>query len=442
MLLRITTTHTPATDLGYLLLKHPDRVGTFPLTFGAAHVFWPEAGPDRATAVMYVEVDPIWLARRSRPDDPRPLRPYVNDRPYVASSFLSVAIAEVYGTALAGRSRERPELADTPIPLEIELPTIVVRGGEAIVRELFGPLGYEVDATPIDGRLFSLRFRATRPLHDVLGHLYVLVPVLDDEKHYWVGDDEVDKLLRHGEGWLEEHPSRDTIVRRYLKHRGGLFRSAVARMSDGSPLPDDPTEEALEAQVSLAEHRFRFVVRTVQSLGGRRVLDLGCGEGKLVKRLLQDKTIEAVGGTDVSPRALERARERLGGEEGERLSLFQGSVTYRDARLRGWDVATCIEVVEHVDPERLPAFEDAILADAAPRHLVLTTPNAEYNVRFPVSGLRHPDHRFEWTRGEFRAWAERMAVVHGYTAAFYDVGPADPELGPPTQAVVLSRGAR
>ena len=268
--------------------------------------------------------------------------------------------------------------------------------------------------------VFALTLAATLPLHDVLGHLYVLVPVLDDEKHYWVGDDEVDKLLRHGEGWLEDHPRRDTIVRRYLKHRGGLFRAALARLGPDDavdPVSDD-VEDALEERVSLAEHRFRFVMQTVRGLGGKRVVDLGCGDGRLLKRLLQQKDLDQVGGVDVSSRALAYARDRLEADRQPRLTLLHGSLVYRDARLKGWDTATCIEVIEHLEPERLPAFEDAILGDAAPTHLVLTTPNAEYNVRFPIGGFRHPDHRFEWTRAEFRAWVERVAQTYGTPPSF------------------------
>jgi hypothetical protein len=146
------------------------------------------------------------------------LRQYVNDRPYVASSFLSVAIADVFASAMAGRSRDRAELAASEIPLEAHIAAVPCRGGEDMLRRLFEPLGYSVVATqatlemsaPDAGasRYFSVTLTATRRVADLLTHLYVLIPVLDDEKHYWVGDDEVDKLLRHGERWLASHPER------------------------------------------------------------------------------------------------------------------------------------------------------------------------------------------------------------------------------------------
>jgi 3' terminal RNA ribose 2'-O-methyltransferase Hen1 len=154
VLLTLTTTHRPATDLGFLLAKHPDRLQRFALSFGAAHVFYPEASDERCTAAVLLDVDPVGLSRGRKSAGGPPLEPYVNDRPYVASSFLSVAIAQVFGSALAGRCKERPELVETPIPLRAELPAIPSRGGEAFVRSLFEPLGYtlEVLRHPLDPR--------------------------------------------------------------------------------------------------------------------------------------------------------------------------------------------------------------------------------------------------------------------------------------------------
>ena len=152
---------------------------------------------------------------------------YVNDRPYAAGSFLSVAVAQVYGSALGGRCKERPALAEAPLPLTAAVHGLPGRGGETLIRNLFEPLGYAVSAReiPLDpafpewgaGRYFDVTLTATTRLCDLLGHLYVLMPVLDDQKHYFVGEEEVDKLLRHGAGWLADHPLRDEITRRYLR---------------------------------------------------------------------------------------------------------------------------------------------------------------------------------------------------------------------------------
>ncbi|HEY8470775.1 MAG TPA: hypothetical protein VIL18_14080 [Longimicrobiales bacterium] len=184
------------------------RAQSIPLSFGQAHVFYPEATTARCTAALLLDVDPVGLVRGRKGAD-APLEPYVNDRPYVASSFLSVAIAQVLGTALAGRSRERPELVATPIPLVARIAALPCRRGEDLLRRLFEPLGYELEAAQhaLDPRFaawgespyFTVTLRATTRLADMLRHLYVLVPVLDDAKHYFVGEDEVEKLLRRGE---------------------------------------------------------------------------------------------------------------------------------------------------------------------------------------------------------------------------------------------------
>ncbi len=484
MLLILSTTHRPATDLGYLLHKHPERTQAFDLTFGRAHVFYPEASEDRCTAALLLEVDPVQLVRGRRAGEGPPLAQYVNDRPYVASSFLSVAIAEVFGSALAGRSKDRPELAQTPVPLEARLSVVPSRGGEGLLRRLFEPLGYTVaaDRLPLDETLpawgmspyYALTLAASCRLADLLTHLYVLVPVLDDEKHYWVGDAEVEKLLRHGEGWLAAHPERELITRRYLKHRLSLVRDAIARLaraegpdSDVDSSAPAGEEAALEERLSLNQQRLGAVLAALRASGARRVLDLGCGEGNLLRELLQDRRFTEIVGLDVSYRTLERARQRLRldrpPETGaqafqsasappdgspaprpatDRLRLLHGALTYRDRRLEGFDAAAVVEVVEHLDPSRLAAFERVLFEYARPGSVVLTTPNREYNFRWeslPAGRFRHRDHRFEWTRAEFRAWAEAVGLRLSYTVRFLAVGPDDPEVGPPTQMGLFTR---
>jgi 3' terminal RNA ribose 2'-O-methyltransferase Hen1 len=465
VLLTITTTHRPATDLGYLLHKNPARVQSFALTFGQAHVFYPEATEDRCTAALLLEVDPIGLVRRSRGPgrEGGTLQQYVNDRPYVASSFLSVAISEVYGSALSGRSRVRGELAEACIPLEARVAVLPCRGGEDFLRRLFEPLGYslEVQPHPLDetrpewgpSNYYTVTLAATRRLRELLAHLYVLVPVLDDEKHYYVGDAEVEKLLRHGDGWLADHPECKNIARRYLKHRQSLVREAIARLVDEESPDPDAAEAAHAREEAVAEERIRLndqrmdaVMAALKESGARRVLDLGCGEGRLVRSLLSDSTFEQIAGVDVSYRALEVAQDRLRlnrlpERQRERVRLIHGALTYRDRRLEGYDAAAVVEVIEHLDPPRLAAFERVLFEFARPKTVVLTTPNAEYNVRWstlPAGRFRHRDHRFEWTRAEFQSWAGRVAERFGYGARFLPVGPVDPEVGPPTQMAVFT----
>ncbi|MCA9609796.1 MAG: 3' terminal RNA ribose 2'-O-methyltransferase Hen1 [Myxococcales bacterium] len=457
MLLTITTTHSPATDLGYLLAKNPARVQSFDLSFGKAHVYYPEATAARCTAALLLDVDPVGLVKRARlrKGEPGLLGQYVNDRPYVASSFLSVAIGQVLGSALHGRSKERPELAETAIPLEAGLPVLPARGGVGLVRALFEPLGYTVSVTEA-APYASVTLSAERRLSELLSHLYVLVPVLDDDKHYWVGDDEIDKLLAKGGEWLKAHPLRETITHRYLRRQRRLTREALARLTvdedpdvDASEEREAVEEERLESPLRLDEQRLGAVLAVLRAAGAKRVIDLGCGEGKLVRALLADRAFERVVGVDVSVRSLERAAQRLRLDEmpdrrRERVALLSGSLTYRDERFAGFDAACLVEVIEHVDPSRLAAFERVVFEHARPPLVVLTTPNVEHNVRFErlaAGAFRHRDHRFEWTRAELRAWAEGVAARRGYAVRYLPVGPDDPEVGPPTQMAIFEEQA-
>ena len=466
MLLTISTTHRPATDLGYLLHKHPDRAQAFELPFGAAHVFYPEVSEERCTAALLLDVDPVALVRRR--GGGALLRQYVNDRPYVASSLLSVAIAQVFGSALGGRSKDRPELAAQALPLTATVAALPCRGGEAAVRRLFEPLGYRVDLEdpeadrPADdwerGPYRNLTLSGQQSLAALLAHLYVLIPVLDDDKHYYVGEDELEKLLRRGEGWLADHPERRFITQRYLRHQRRLAREAIARLSEGDPDPggvpwQDTSEESIEIEESmerpirLHDLRLEAVTTVLREHGAARVLDLGCGEGRLLQNLLRIDQFREIVGMDVSARSLEIAAQRLKlaqlpERQRERIRLLHGALTYRDARLAGYDGAAAVEVIEHLDPERLAAFERVLFEFARPATAVVTTPNREYNVNFPglaEGALRHPDHRFEWTRAEFAAWADRVAGAHGYRVMVEPVGGVDPEHGAPTQMGIFRR---
>ena len=493
MLLTITTTQEPATDLGYLLHKNPHGgPQTFALPCGKAHVFYPEVNAQRTTAALLLDVDPVGLVRGPS----TVLSDYVSDRPYAASSFLSVAIARVFGTALSGRSKERPALAEAQMPLTATIAAAPCRGGDELPAELFGPLGYEVEATA-DGEgneaspYRNIRLRHKVRLADLLRHLYVLLPVLDDRKHYWVGDAEVGKLVEKGKGWLEKHPARKMIIQRALGGMKLLTSEAAARLSTdeeaketagaaGAAGGDVPTlkEQRLDLVVALMrvttdaaarlstdekaketagaagadistlnEQRLDSVVATLQQLGVRTVIDIGCGEGRLLEKLMPIAQFTQLTGADASPRALERAARRLRLKSAPpaqlaRVKLIQTGLTYRDERLSGYDAAALVEVVEHIDVDRLAAFERVLFEMARPRIAVTTTPNREYNAVFKdqqPNGLRHPDHRFEWTRAEFEQWAAGCGRRFGYRVETGGIGTKDENLGHPTQKAVFKR---
>jgi 3' terminal RNA ribose 2'-O-methyltransferase Hen1 len=469
MLLEISTTHAPATDLGFLLEKHPARVHEFELAGGKAIVYYREATAERCTVALLLDIDPIGLVRGKGPNSgDAPLQQYVNDRPYVASSFLSVALGTAFRSALAGKCRHKPELAATPIPVEVRIAALPCRGGEFFLKSLFEPLGYRVVASrlPLDSTMpdwgqshyFSVTLRADKVLREVLQHLYVLIPVLDDEKHYWVGDAEVDKLVRHAGEWLGTHPAREAIARRYLKHKRSLARDALSRLTveeeeEGEEVPEvapravHSREQVLEEKISLNQRRIDRITEIVQELGAVTLVDLGCGEGKVLSSLFKIKSLTRLLGMDVSMRALEIASERLNLDrlpprQRERIALMHGSLIYRDKRLAGFDMATVVEVIEHLDAARLSAFERVLFEFARPASIVLTTPNSEYNVKFPSlppGQFRHADHRFEWTRAEFQDWASRQAQRFGYDVAFDGIGDTDETLGAPTQVGIFTR---
>ncbi|MFK0020210.1 3' terminal RNA ribose 2'-O-methyltransferase Hen1 [Streptomyces sp. NPDC090798] len=479
MFLTISTTGTPerpATDLGFLLHKHPDNAQVFSTSYGTAHVLYPEASVERCTAALLLEVDAVALVRRGKgkgkgrggaPD--AALAQYVNDRPYAASSLLAVALSAVFSSAMKGRCAAKPDLPARPLPLRIEVPALPARGGADLVRKLFEPLGWTVTAEAValdakfpewgDSRYVRLELEASGlTLAEALRHLYVLLPVLDDAKHYWVSSDEVDKLLRAGEGWLPDHPEQRLIADRYLSRRWSLTREAMERLELVRLAEADDTEveeidnavdeeaDTEEKPIPLAVQRRDAILAALHASGAARVLDLGCGQGQLVQALLKDVRFTEIVGVDVSIRALTIASRRLkldrmGERQAARVRLFQGSLAYTDNRLKGYDAAVLSEVVEHLDLPRLPALEYAVFGSARPRTVLVTTPNVEYNVRWeslPAGHSRHGDHRFEWTRAEFWTWAHQVAGRHGYEVEFTPVGPDDPEVGPPTQMAVFT----
>ncbi|MDR2143542.1 MAG: 3' terminal RNA ribose 2'-O-methyltransferase Hen1 [Treponema sp.] len=481
MLFTITYTGENPADLGYLLHKNPARPQTVELSFGRAHVFYPEVGPECCTAALLLDIDPLDLVRGRKGAKPGGVFDYVNDRPYVCSSFMSTAISAVYGTAMSGRCVKKQELADTPLDLSVSLFTLPCRG--ILPELLFEPLGYELrveEAPPLDedfsewgnSPYINLTIRGKVRLRDLLNHLYVLIPVFDRQKHYWVGEAEVDKLLSHGRGWLREHPEKALITRRYFKNLGSLARDALDRLGNGEGAVEAfsseelPVWEPLFPSVILEENgngtdeiadepaepirprlntlRLEAVLGAIKKSGAESVIDLGCGEGNLLRLLMKEKNITRLAGVDVSRTVLEHARlklkiDRLPDTQQKRISLFQSSVTYRDKRFRNYDAAALVELIEHLDENRLDTLAAVIFGDTRPGLVVISTPNVEYNALYGMSHFRHGDHRFEWDRARFQSWAEETARRYGYHVSFEDIGEADEKLGAPTQMGVFEK---
>ncbi|WP_035558124.1 3' terminal RNA ribose 2'-O-methyltransferase Hen1 [Hymenobacter sp. IS2118] len=480
MLLTLTTSYSPATDLGYLLHKNPARLQSVEVAGGVAHVFYPEATAERCTAALLLDLDPVGLVRGrgGASGEGFALEQYVNDRPYVASSFLSAALSKAFGTAMNGTCKDRPNLPAQALPLEVKV-AVVSAPGPDWPRRLFEPLGYEVEIETTlldptvpewgDSRYYTLHLRHEGlRLQDVLTHLYVLLPVLDNDKHYYIGENEAEKLLHRGGEWLPQHPERGFITRRYLRYLAGIVNPTLLRLMEGDEVEEAPLEavpdetekavvpasdqtvaaESAEPKLSLHDQRLQQVAHEIYQLGPKRVLDLGCGEGKLLRLLLRQHKIEFILGMDVSHQALSRAAQRLHLDEmpprqRTRIELIQGSLLYRDERLAGFDAAALVEVIEHLDENRLAALEAVVFGQARPAHVFVTTPNADYNQLFDklnAGDFRHDDHRFEWTRAEFAAWAAGVAEWHGYQVRIVAMGEEVEGVGPPSQMAVFESG--
>ena len=481
MLLTITAEGENAAALSFLLHKHPDKLQQVELSVGAAYIFYPECEKEKVTAALLLDIDPIGMVRNAKNFAGKDflLGQYVNDRPYVASSFMSSAISKAFSSAMNGSCKEHPEFIDMPLALTAKISVLPApRGGELLIKRLFEPLGYTVEAERhlLDtqfsewgyGKYFTLTLKNTLSLKELLSHLYVLIPVLDNEKHYFITQNEVEKLLQKGKGWLEQHPEREIIVSRYLINLKSLVRSAfeVLQAVEDGIIPDTDNEaeqdELTKIEDTAAAHtqlqkvkkerlhdiRLKLVTEKLKQSGAASVIDLGCGDGKLLRLLLKEKQFTRIAGTDVSYSELEKSQDKLHWNEmpekqRERLSLFQSSLTYRDKRFSGFDAAAVVEVIEHLDPNRLPALEKSLFTYAKPQTIVLTTPNREYNVRYEnlsAGKVRHSDHRFEWTRSEFEAWAERVARENNYTVAFFPVGEEEENIGAPSQMAVFTYG--
>lgn len=442
-------------DLGYLVHKHPDRAQTFAQPFGRVHVFYPQLDDQGCTLAVLLDIDAVGLVRRPG----QGLEQYVNDRPYAASSFFSVAMNSVFKDALLKKCKARPELVELELDWRVELAVVRCQSGTDYLRGLFEPLGYQLELQRHaldeifgwrEGPYYTVQLRVRSPLHRVLNHLYILLPVLDKDKHYYVDRDELEKLLRKGEGWLAGHPLKKSIVERYLRFRPHLTRDALARLQDDNQqdgeaetVRADAGEEELERPVRLHDLRLDRVCQVLKESGLHSVADLGCGAGKLVYRLKKYRQFHTILAMDVSYQALVMAREKLKYQDGEaRLKLLHGSLLYRDSRLQGCEAVALVEVIEHLDLVRLRSCERNVFGYLKPMMVVVTTPNRDYNRLFPTlsaGSFRHRDHRFEWSRQEFQHWCESVCEGFGYRVEVEGLGPKDEECGCPSQMAVFRR---
>lgn len=568
MLLTITYRGSDTAKLGYLLYKNPNRPQCVELNYTNAYVFYPKVSDEETTVALLLDIDPVDLAkRRSAKGGYSGLFDYVNDRPYVSSSFMSTAIKKVFGTAATGRCDNYQELADSKLDLEASLTMLPCRGELQKLNEIFEPLGYEVSYEMFKPQGFehfnsleslesvvyvNLTIRAKVRLRDLIRHLFVLIPVFDKQKHYWVGDDEVKKLLDSSQDWLLQHPQRMYIINRYLHKKRSLINEAFKKLvnngfdefqieeefeddeflnemlenvelksaelkkiageaksgetssgetssgetssgetSSGEKVANETDlserieensngatsnavtsngttpnvaasnettsnavtsntvvqeqREKKKKKIRLNDQRLEAVVSTLRNHHVESVIDLGCGEGKLLKLLMKERPIKRIAGMDVSFSVLKRASnrlnlDRLNDRARERVNLFQSSLTYKDERFEHYDAACIVEVIEHLDLPRLKSLERVVFEYARPKVVIITTPNKEYNAVYAMEedSFRHADHRFEWTRAEFEKWAKEVADSFGYQVEFKPIGDVDENYGGATQMGVFT----
>lgn len=455
MLLELTTTNNPATDLGFLLHKHPDKLQTVELSVGKAHVFYTEATDNSCTACLLLDINPIELVRGDKGQNAFLQEHYVNDRPYTSNSFLSTALVKAFGSAINGTCHTKPELAKTAIPLKARIHSLKVDCDKAYINKLFEPVGYKVsyetiqlDSTFSDwgqSKVVNLQVEKTTTLKEFLSQLYVFMMVLDNNRHHWISGNDIDVLIRREENWLDNHPEKNWITKRYLKNLHTFTNQALLKLANEDELIEKQTLP--ERKLNLHQQRLNKALDFLKLSGSASVLDIGCGEGKLLKLLLKEAQFKKIAGMDVSFRELQKAKENLYLDQAspamrDRIKVFQGSVTYKDGRLKNYDAATLVEVIEHLDEERLPAMEKVVFGFAKPSTVILTTPNAEYNVVFEklqADTFRHDDHRFEWTRKEFADWCNKICVAFNYGVEIYPVGQEEENIGAPSQLAMFKK---
>ena len=388
MVLTISYRGENTQNIGFLLHKNPRRPQVVELNHGKAYVFYPEVSNERTTIALVLDVDPIDLARGKVGSASGGLFDYVNDRPYVSSSFMSTAISRVFGTAMTGRGDNLQELADSKLDLTATIAMLPCKSDNTMLNRVFEPLGYDVRYENFisdekfpgwgESKYVNLTIHGQQKLSDLLHHIYVLIPVFDRQKHYWIGKEEVEKLIRHGEEWLADHPEKAFITGRYLNRSRTLVNMAFEqlRATDEEILYSDHIDELSEDRPNLNKQRLGSVVSAIKSVGAKSVIDIGCGEGNLLALLMKEHQISKIAAVDVSYSILEKAKakikyERLGDKQREKIILFQGSLTYRDKRFEGYDAACVVEVIEHLDLSRLNAFERVLFEFARPRHVNL-----------------------------------------------------------------------
>lgn len=451
MFLSISVPGPDATDLGFVLQKHPESVFRSEVSFGRVTGFYPRADADGCEFALVVEVDHVERVRGVSWDAGS--AGYIDPHPYAASSYLATAIPAALRSALNGKPARGPDEAAAARMAglaardwDLAVRVCPVPASERAVAELFGPVGFEVETKalrsghPMASPMLDVVLRGKMPVSRALSALYVLLPVTDGKKHYFYTEQEAEKLLSKGEGWLAVHPRREAIVQRYLGRSRQIAAAASERLGNAPKAGEVQPEKVPGPWSGSHALRHEAILRILGERGSRRIVDLGCSEGSLLEMICSMPLVEEAVGVDPSLSDLERAGKRCG----PKGRVLQGSAIYVDSRLRGFDTVVMCEMIEHVDPSRVELVERAVFGTMRPDTVILTTPNRSFNEAFglPPGSFRHQDHRFEWTSTECSGWARRVAAQFGYSVEVTGVGGDHPEHGSISTLCVFTKDGR
>ncbi|TDL78499.1 3' terminal RNA ribose 2'-O-methyltransferase Hen1 [Peribacillus frigoritolerans] len=445
MQLTIKATGDNVKAISYLLSKNPNNLYERNHKGHLVRLFYSKFEETELEVTIFVTPDPIDLVKNN--SNSYDITHYINDREFAVSSLFCSFIRSALGTALNGQPKEEySEWVNYRFSFQFEFGPVVSSLSDKQLKDLFEPIGYEVAISRPDieysfemkdkSSARSICLKGMKTLQNGLRQLFVLIPVIDNYKHYYIDDKEIEKLERYGEGWLEDHPKRDYIYRQSLRFKE-IFSIVENKKTE------EKKEEKIE-KVRLNDLRYEKIIDFVNQMKPRSIVDFGSGEGKLSVRLGFADGVKEIMAVEPSQSATLKAIERFDKVKNKEKFVVPetiwGSLFYYDERLKGKDVMILCEVIEHIDEFRLPKVLDTILHDYQPNALIITTPNREYNEIYDMEDhFRHNDHRFEWTRAEFRHWCEERNHRKIYDLQFEGIGEEHDRHGFPTQMCVFVR---
>ncbi|MEK4148209.1 3' terminal RNA ribose 2'-O-methyltransferase Hen1 [Robertmurraya sp. FSL W8-0741] len=436
--------------LSYLLAKNPNHLYERQVNNHFVRMFFSKFSKEEVEVTFFVTPDPIELSRNN--SERYEITSYINDREFVVSSIFCTFLRSALATALNGKPHEEYEhWVNHRFNLQFSFGPLSSQLSDNDIIELFAPMGYKttISAGEIDYHMnfktkSSARYITVEGLTTLqmgLRQLFVLIPVLDNYKHYYIDDKEIEKLERYGEGWLDAHPQREFILRQALRFKD-LYSLVEKQTEKGSNNQDNNDEIRT---MRLNDLRYEKIIDSIRQIPFKdSIVDFGSGEGKLsvqlgfiegVKEILAVEPSESA-----SIKALKRYEKMARKENFLMPEQIIGSLFYFDERLKNKDIVILCEVIEHIDKHRLPKIMKTILNDYKPKVVMITTPNQEYNKVYKMNEeYRHPDHRFEWTRDEFREWCEIQNGKNDYELTFDGIGEEHELYGTPTQMCLFMR---